>query len=144
MLNPQQNNKREKYDISGIWKFKVDSEKIGEKENWQINFKNTLDIAVPGSWNEQLEAEGLIHYTGTAWYSTDIFIPQNFNNKRIWIRIGSADYYSKLWINGKLIGDNLGGFLPIDFEITDYVRTGEKNNLKLLVNNELFSTNLCD
>ena len=139
MLNPQQNNKREKYDISGIWKFKVDKDKSGEKENWQINFKNTLDIAVPGSWNEQLEAEGLMHYTGTAWYSHDFFVPQNLNGKRIWIRIGSADYYSKLWINGKYVGDNLGGFLPIDFEITDFVRTGEKNNLKLLVNNELSS-----
>lgn len=136
MLNPQQNNKREKYDISGIWKFKVDEDKIGEKENWQTNFKNTLDIAVPGSWNEQLEAEGLIHYTGTAWYSNDFFISPALNGKRIWIRIGSADYYSKLWINGKYVGDNLGGFLPIDFEITEFVRTGEKIilNFSLIMN----------
>lgn len=139
MLNPQQNNKREKYDISGLWKFKVDADKIGEKENWQTNFKNSLDIAVPGSWNEQLEAEGIMHYTGTAWYSHDFFVPQSFSNKKIWIRIGSADYYSKLWINGKLVGENLGGFLPIDFEITEYVKTGGKNNLKLMINNELNS-----
>lgn len=139
MLNPQKNNKREKYDISGLWKFKVDSDKVGEKESWQINFKSKLDIAVPGSWNEQLEAEGLIHYNGTAWYSKDFFVPSNLQGNKLWIRIGSADYYSKLWLNGKYVGDNLGGFLPIDFEITDFVEYGKNNNLKLLVNNELNS-----
>ena len=69
MLNPIINNKRRKYDISGLWKFRVDEKNIGIQNNWQINLTDTVDIAVPGSWNEQLETEGLIHYTGTAWYS---------------------------------------------------------------------------
>ena len=139
MLTPQKNNKREKFDISGLWKFKVDSDKVGEKENWAKIFFNALDIAVPGSWNEQLEAEGLIHYTGTAWYSKDFFVPDNLQGNKIWIRIGSADYYLKLWANGKLVGENFGGFLPIDFEITEYIELGKKNNITLIVNNELNS-----
>lgn len=139
MLNPQKNNYREKYDISGIWKLKVDQEKIGEKNNWETDLIDPFDVAVPGSWNEQLEAEGLIHYTGTVWYSKEFFVPSTLKGNRIWIRIGSADYYSKLWINEKLIGDHLMGFLPIDFEITGNVKFGEQNKLKLLVNNELNS-----
>ncbi|MBU2491432.1 MAG: beta-glucuronidase [Bacteroidetes bacterium] len=139
MLTPQQNNFRDKNDISGIWKFAADPQKTGEKENWNVKFNNAIKIAVPGSWNEQLEAEGLMHYVGNAWYATDFFIPKYFDNKRIWIRIGSADYYSKLWINEKFVGDNLGGFLPIDFEITSFVKTGENNKLTLLINNELNS-----
>ena len=139
MLNPIINNKRRKYDISGLWKFKVDKKNIGIQNNWQINLSDAVDIAVPGSWNEQLETEGLIYYTGTAWYSKKFFVSDDFRKNKIWIRIGSADYYSKLWINGNLVGENLGGFLPIDFEITDYVEIGTYNSLALLVNNELNS-----
>ena len=96
-----------------------------------------MDVAVPGSWNEQLETEGLVHYVGTAWYSHQFFIPENFNDRKIWIRFDSVDYYSKLWINGEEVGENNGGFLPFDFEVTSYIKTGEKNELTLLVNNEL-------
>ncbi|MFA8342476.1 MAG: beta-glucuronidase [Rhodothermaceae bacterium] len=137
MLRPQKNNYREIYDITGLWKFKADPEKIGENEKWYQNNNFSTDIAVPGSWNEQLEAEGMIHYVGTAWYSHQFFIPENYADKKIWIRFDSVDYFSKLWINGELIGENNGGFLPFDFEITKYLKLGSKNKLTLLVNNEL-------
>ncbi len=139
MLTPKRNNKRNKYDISGIWKFKVDYEKVGIKNGWQSGFESDINIAVPASWNEQLEAEDLMHYSGSAWYSTKFFIPDDFQDKRIWIRIGSADYYSKLWINGKQVGENSGGFLPSDYEITGKVDLGQDNTLVLLINNELNS-----
>ena len=55
MLYPIQNNFRDIIDISGLWKFKADPLKIGEKGKWFEGFESDCDIAVPGSWNEQLE-----------------------------------------------------------------------------------------
>ncbi len=137
MLYPQNNSCRTVFDLSGIWKFKVDPNKIGESENWFEGFESNIDIAVPGSWNEMLEEEGLLDYNGNGWFLKKAFIPKYFADKEIWLRVGSADFYSKLWINGKYVGENNGGFLPFEFNITDFIRIGKETTIVLLVNNEL-------
>jgi beta-glucuronidase len=139
MLNLTQNNYRSKSDISGFWDFKVDKNAIGEKENWFNEFNGEYSIAVPGSWNEQLEAEGLMNYIGDAWYHKEFFVTGDYVNKNVFVRIDSADYQSKIWINGNLIGENLGGFLPIEFDITEYITPNSNNNIVVKVNNELNS-----
>ncbi|HSR18637.1 MAG TPA: glycoside hydrolase family 2 TIM barrel-domain containing protein, partial [Ignavibacteriaceae bacterium] len=137
MLRPKLNKYRHLIDQSGIWKFKIDPDNTGEKSGWNNNFESELDIAVPGSWNEQLQEEGLLNYIGKAWYSREIFIPDEFKERRIWLWIGSADYYAKVWINGKLIGEHTGGFLPVNFEITEFVSTGSINSLAIKIDNRL-------
>src|SRR5574344_2617748 len=57
-LYPQQNEFRNKLDLSGVWKFRKDSTSVGEQQAWQKGLTDCTSIAVPGSWNEQIE--GLI------------------------------------------------------------------------------------
>lgn len=137
MLYPIVNNYRNTLDLNGIWNFKTDPDKKGEKEKWFKGFNTTVSIAVPGSWNEQLEELGLLHYTGNAWYSKKIFIPPSFNSNRTILRIGSVDYNSKFWIDGKFVGENKIGFLPVELDITGFISPGKESLLVILVNNEL-------
>lgn len=137
MLFPVINNYRNILDLSGIWEFKTDPKKIGEREKWFRGFNTQNTIAVPGSWNEQLEELGLLHYVGSAWYSKKVFIPKDYKSKRIVLRIGSIDYNSKFWINGKFAGENKVGFLPVELDITDFVQPGKESFIVILVNNEL-------
>jgi beta-glucuronidase len=137
MLFPQFNKNRYVLDLSGFWQFKSDPDKIGEKEKWYLNFESNIQIAVPGSWNEQLEELGLLYYVGDAWYNTKIYIPSEFSGRKVWLRIGSADYYTKLWINGKFVGENLGGYLPFEFEVSSFISPGNEAKITMLVNNEL-------
>jgi len=95
MLFPQFNNYRYLLDLSGVWKFKPDPQKEGEQKKWYEGFESNIDIAVPGSWNEQLEELGLLNFVGAAWYNHKVYIPKEFSDKKVWLRIGSADYYSK-------------------------------------------------
>ena len=139
MLRPQFNKYRNLFDQSGFWKFKIDPENEGEKFSWFRGFDSEFDIAVPGSWNEQLQEEGLMNYIGAAWYSRLIFIPEHIVGERIWLWIGSADYYCKAWINGNLLGEHNGGFLPIFFEITDFIKLDSNNELIIKVDNKLTS-----
>ena len=137
MLYPIRNKFRSYFELNDFWKFKVDRDKIGEKEKWYNGFQTDIEIAVPGSWNEQLEELGLLHYTGSVWYYKKIFLPEEYNKKRIVIRIGSADFNSKVWINGEFIGENNQGFLPFEFDITENVIPGTYCDLVIMVNNEL-------
>jgi len=137
MLYPQTNRNRTVLDISGIWKFQVDPEDFGETQGWFKNLETDIEIAVPGSWNEQLEELGLLHYVGAAWFGTAIFIPSEFAGRRIWLRIGSADYSAKVWVNGTLAGENGNGFLPFEFDVTRFVVPGEAATLAVRVDSRL-------
>lgn len=142
MLYPQMNGCREKFDLSGFWQFTVDQDKAGEEKGWHTGFGEGRLIAVPGSFNEQFQNEDfpgidIKNYMGMVWYQTEFFVPQSWQGRRIWIRVGAAFYSSKVWVNGQYAGSNEGSYFPFDFEITDYVRHGEENQVVISVDSEL-------
>jgi beta-glucuronidase len=134
-LYPQQNEFRNKLDLSGVWKFRKDSTSVGEQQAWQKGLTDCTSIAVPGSWNEQIE--GLSNYLGKVWYETSTYVPQNWKDERVFLRIGSAVYAAKIWINGEALGQHLGGNVPFAFDITPMVNWGKSNRITILVENEL-------
>ncbi len=48
MLYPILNDIQKKFDLSGIWDFKIDPKEAGEKEGWFNGLEDSLPIAVPG------------------------------------------------------------------------------------------------
>lgn len=134
-LFPQQNDLRNTMNLSGIWKFKKDSTGVGETEQWYNGLKETVPMAVPGSWNEQYE--DIRDYLGLAWYEQNTFIPKNWNGQKICLRFGSANYAAKVWVNGTLLGIHEGGHLPFVFEITPLVKWDAPNRITVQVENIL-------
>jgi beta-glucuronidase len=137
MLYPQTNKTRTVLDLSGIWRFKPDPRDLGEANGWHNKFDAAAEIAVPGSWNEQLEELGLLHYIGAAWYTSQVWVPSEFSGRRIWLRIGSADYSAKVWVNGRVVGESTTGFLPFEFDITEFAAAGEEALVTVRVDNRL-------
>lgn len=134
-LFPQQNEIRNTLNLSGIWRFKKDSLEVGEKENWQNGLAGFRSIAVPGSWNEQFTDSR--DYLGVVWYEKESYVPSAWRGQRIFIRIGSATYAAKVWINGQLVGKHEGGNLPFAFEISSYLKWGAANRISIQVENLL-------
>jgi len=134
-LYPQQNAYRNRLDLSGIWDFQKDPENIGESEGWFNQLPAPVSIAVPGSWNDQIDQNH--NYIGTSWYQTESYIPSNWKGNSIWLRVGSAVYLSKVWINGELLGQHEGGHLPFTFDISSKVKWGEPNRIVIMVENNL-------
>ncbi len=135
MLYPIQNALRNKLDLSGIWDFKIDPEETGEKQRWFNGLGDSRPIAVPGSWNEQYE--DIFNYLGLAWYVKHTFIPQSWQGQRVFLRVGSACYYSTLYVNGKKVGSHEGGHLPFAFEISNLIKWNEENVIAISVENHL-------
>jgi beta-glucuronidase len=138
VLYPQQNLRRNKLEISGIWDFQIDPDKLGENQGWYKGLKNGRPIAVPGSWNEQYE--DLYNYFGLSWYVKSTYVPQSWQGERVFIRVGSACYFGTVYINGVKIGSHEGGHLPFSFEITDYIHWESENIIAISVENELKPT----
>lgn len=134
-LFPQQNDYRNTLNLSGIWKFKKDSSGVGEKEKWFNGLKDFRSIAVPGSWNEQFD--DMRDYMDLVWYETDTYIPQSWKGQRIYIRVGSANYAAKIWINGAPLGMHEGGHLPFAFDVSPLINWNGSNRITIQVENVL-------
>jgi hypothetical protein len=58
------------------------------------------------------------------WYRRVIEIPRNsaWENKRVILTIGAADFFTDCWCNGIHIGHHEGGYTPFEFDLTDALR----------------------
>jgi len=104
-------------DLSGTWKFSLDTSDIGLKEKWflkelpeQINLPGTTDLAGKGFKNTmmpKLEKPQVLHltrkfsYVGAAWYSRKIEIPRDWTGKPISLLLERVLWQSQLWIDGR-------------------------------------------
>ena len=138
MLYPQQNDCRNLLDLSGFWDFKLDQQEVGEKEGWFSGLSASRQIAVPASWNEQFQDTR--DYMGIVWYLRRFYAPAGWQGQSVFLRVGSANYAAKVWLNGQLVGGHEGGHLPFDLEITDTLAWDRPNTVAIQVENKLTPT----
>lgn len=138
MLYPQRNVCRDLVDCSGLWRFRADPDGVGFTEGWSTGFESDMVCAVPGSWNEQLQEYGLMNYVGGAWYQMDIFVPVHFADRSVRLRVGSADFQAKVWVNGTLVAENDILSLPFEAMVEDNIAPGNKARIVIWVSNALW------
>ena len=87
----------------------------------EYDFDKSETLEVPGDWNTQKKE--LFLYEGTIWYK------KSFNYKikpgiRTFLYFGAANYDAIVYLNGKKLGEHIGGFTPFNFETTNYIKDG--------------------
>jgi beta-galactosidase/beta-glucuronidase len=132
-MRPQQNEFRNLMDLSGLWQFELDPTGAGEDAGWMRGLPSPRLIPVPASWNDLFDDAA--DYLGFAWYALDAWIPASWDGQKIFLRVYSAEYATKLWLNGSLLGEHEGGHLPFAFELTGKARFDQANHLALRVEN---------
>ncbi len=69
-------------------------------------------------------------------YERVFSLPEGFKKERVVLHIGACDQYTSVYVNGKHVCENIGGYLPIDIDITDALVTAE-NTLCVKVSDPL-------
>lgn len=133
MLYPRQNAHRGVLDLSGLWDFQLDPKQEGESARWFQGLPAPRTIAVPCSWNDLFDDAR--DYLGLAWYRTAVFVPSAWRGERVFLRVGSANYACKVWVNGALVAQHLGGHLPFAAEITPRIAWGVATTIAISVEN---------
>ncbi|MEH7113074.1 beta-glucuronidase [Neobacillus niacini] len=131
MLYPQTNQLRNEISLDGFWKFAKDERNEGDSKGWQHSIPSDREIAVPASWNEQYQ--DLVHFFHTGWYEKEVIIPHIYKNHQIIVRVGAANYYSRVWFNGNLVGEHEGGHLPFSIDITEFIDWDGPNKIIISV-----------
>lgn len=139
MLYPIMTETRNVIDLSGIWSFKL----IEYKGEYDVTTEidTDLQMAVPGSYNDQGVVTSIRNHVGKVVYETTFTIPNVLQQERQVLRFGSATHEAEVFVNGQKVVSHRGGFLPFEVEINDVVQKG-KNRLTVIVNNILDDSTL--
>ncbi len=131
MLYPIHNHFRSIINLNGLWQFDLDPDNSGVKKGWMQDPPGERIIGVPGSWNDQFTDTHI--YFKTAWYSKDLFIPENLRQHSLLLRIADANNHLTAYVNGQKIGEHAFGFLPALLEINSAVKFGANNRIVLKI-----------
>jgi beta-glucuronidase len=134
LLYPQQNQVRNLLDLSGLWQFQLDPHEVGETQGWFRALPAPRLIAVPCSWNDLFDDAR--DYLGLAWYWHQVYVPSAWRGQRVFLRIGSANYATKVWVNGTVVAEHLGGHLPFVADVTDQLAWDRTNIIAITVENK--------
>ncbi|PUU90285.1 MAG: beta-glucuronidase [Halanaerobium sp.] len=141
-LYPAQSQTRQIIDLSGIWKFKVDFEGKGRDEGWQNGLSNYSEVPVPSSFNDLFTDKDVREHVGDVWYQTEFYLTEEWQQKNVNLRFGSATHRAEVWLNGVKIAEHEGGYMPFGAIINEAADFGAKNTLIVVVNNELDLTTI--
>ena len=123
--------------ISAGWRFQMDVSDLGEKEQWYgTGFDRSAwaKVSVPKAWD--LYDEALWGYEGLGWYAARIDGRLARKGQAQRLKFGRVNYHSKVWLNGELLGENVIGYLPFEFDVTGKLNSDRENILVLRVDNK--------
>ncbi len=146
MLYPVQTPSRFVSDLSGFWDFKLDEgldKGVGFEQKWYAGkLENPDTMPVPASYNDIKEDEAYKNHYGWVWYQREIGVPAFVrSSQRVMLRCNAVTHYAKIYLNGELICEHKGGFLPFEVDITDKLTDGV-DLLTIAVNNIIDYTTL--
>src|SRR3954468_4811084 len=87
-------------------------------------------IAVPGPWQAQFA--DLRMRAGIGIYRRTLEIQEAWTPGTVFLRFGAVFHNARIWVNGRLVGANEGGFLPFGFDVTAHLKPGP-NEVKVRV-----------
>ena len=123
-------------DLSGVWDFKLDNGH-GLEEGWQEKpLKDGMTMPVPASYNDLKEGVDFRDHYGWVFYQRTIAVPEYMKTQRVVLRMAAVTHMAKVYLNGTLICEHKGGFLPFEVVINDYLQPGE-NLLTIAVDNRI-------
>uniref|UniRef100_H3CT15 Beta-glucuronidase n=1 Tax=Tetraodon nigroviridis TaxID=99883 RepID=H3CT15_TETNG len=149
MLYPRETSSREVKELNGLWKFRADmspNRNQGFERAWYKNHLEesgpVIDMPVPASYNDITQDSTLRDFIGWAWYEREAVVPARWitdDGTRVVLRVGSAHYYSVVWVNGVKVMEHKGGHLPFEAEIGSVLRSDPTTpcRITIAVNNTL-------
>lgn len=111
---PRPQLKRESYiSLNGEWDFCIENENgISEKQKILVPF--VPESRISGVFKGVEDDDTLI-------YERKFTLPEGFLKKRLILHFGAVDQCCEVFVNSVKVGENIGGYLPFSFDITEHL-----------------------
>ncbi len=105
----------------GQWNFSID----------ELGYK--AKVTVPHTWNVD---EKVMKHRGKAVYETSVFIDEDKQCKKAYLKFNAVYHSAKVYVNGSFVGEHSrSGYTPFTVDITKAVTFGADNTIKVEVDN---------
>ncbi len=112
-------------NLNGWWDFAFDLSNSGEEKEFIQGRGFDKKILVPFAPESELSGIGNLDFMTAVWYKRAFTLPSAWSGKRVKLNFEACDYRTTVWLNGKRVGDHLGGYTPFSFDLTDFLIPGE-------------------
>lgn len=136
--------------LNGTWKFNwVENADARPTDFFKVGFndKGWSNMPVPGVWELNGYGDPIYVNVGYAWrsqfknnppytpivnnhvgsYRREMVVPANWKGKDIIAHFGSVTSNMYIWVNGKYVGYSEDSKLEAEFDLTPYLKPGQKN-----------------
>ncbi len=67
------------------------------------------------------------------WYQRQFEVPRAWKGRQIRLNFEAVDWHAVVFVNGKRVGENKGGYVPFSFDITQALKRNGKQQLRVVV-----------
>lgn len=125
---------RDVYSMNPAWRFYKGSAVGAEAK--EFNDKAWQVVSLPnGIEYLPTEASGCINYQGEVWYRKHFTPSEALKGKKLFLHFETIMGKSKIYVNGKLLAEHFGGYLPVSVDVTDALKWGEDNVIAVWADN---------
>jgi beta-galactosidase len=111
-----------------------------EKLELAKNHTDWQPISLPHTWNATDTVDGAAGYRRSAsWYKKTLNV--DTDNKITKLHFEGANFETQVYLNGKLVGEHIGGYIGFDIDLTDGLKDEQDNEVLVRVSNR-FNPNL--
>ncbi len=106
-------------------------------DGWEeVSVPHTLELTDLSLNDYQDEKTQETFMRKVGWYRREVFVPKS--DKRVYLEFEGVHQITTLWVNGRKVGvHSVGGYTPFNFDITEFVRRGAKNQITILADNRV-------
>lgn len=128
-------------DFNTNWSFNLGDIQKGEDVNTDDSKWRKLNLphdwSIEGAFDKDNPAspEGGALPGGIGWYRKSFIVPATSKNKAVYIDFDGVYQKSEVWINGHYLGLRPNGYISFRYELTPYLKFGEKNIIAVKVDN---------
>jgi beta-galactosidase len=123
------------------WKFFLGTAPDASDPSFNDASWRTIDL--PHDWSIELPFDsssptgtgGGALRGGTGWYRKTFTLPSAVKGKNVFIDFDGVYMNSSVWINGQLLGIRPNGYISFRYNLTPYLKFGDKNVIAVKVDN---------
>ncbi len=115
-------------NLNGLWSYAI----IPKNQNEPTKYEG--QILVPFAVESALSGVGkTVGKDSLLWYKNTVSINKALKGKEILLHFGAVDWQTEVFVNGKSVGIHEGGYDPFTFDITSFLKSGTKQEIKIKV-----------
>jgi len=107
-----------------------------DDNNWRkLNLPHDWSIEGKSEKNNPSEGDGGFYPMGKAWYRKTFSVPAEWKDQKITICFEGVYMNSEVFVNGKSVGIQPYGYTSFEYDLSPYLRFGQKNIIAVKVDN---------